>query len=386
MAVWDEEVLEVATALERLTRGIESAEVPTAEGLRVTRARLDALAAAARAAAQPDLDALEATALGRAVALTRTADGLELAARALGLELADAGVRAPGSLAALLALQQTVAALPALAALRDPRRPADPAPPRPSMPAAIPDKERSPMTSERPAEEPDLGVLDNIATYHREHERYYTWQKMEMAADVSREANRLKVVADVWLAGDGGAPSGATDFSDPRYQAAGCEDLNARSAIAGIGVLFMEGQGEPAEIRTLKAKLRGLSFGLTSTGQWLGEKMDAAWEREAVLLTPELIDAAVPRFQTILTNWRGARDTLLVGKLFALAVDCLDRIDYAPAALRRDRKTAGRFLRTAGWILDQAARLLATSGAELAENDQRWTEYRDVLARVRKAR
>jgi hypothetical protein len=378
-------VLEVAAGLARLTRRVEGTEVPTVESLRLARARLDALADAARTAAQPDMDTLEAMALGRAVALTRTADGLELAARALGLELAHVGVRV-GSLAVFLALQQTVATLPALVALRDPGRPADPAPPVPPMPAAIPDKERSLMTNERPAEKPDLGVLDNIATYHREHERYYTWQKMEMAADVSREANRLKVVADVWLTDGGGAPSDATDFSDPRYQAAGCDDLNARSAIAGIGVLFMEGQGEPAEIRALKAKLRGLSFGLTSAGQWLGEKMDAAWEREAVLLTPELIDAAVPRFQTILTNWRGARDTLLVGKLFALAVDCLDRIDYTPAAIRRDRKTAGRFLRTAGWTLDLAARLLATSGAELAENDQRWTDYRDVLARVRQGR
>jgi len=228
----------------------------------------------------------------------------------------------------------------------------------------------------------DLDVLYNIASVHREHERFYTMTQMATAAELSREANKLKVVADVWLEDQVPAPTGAVDWSDPRYQAAGCLDLNPVRAIAGIGILFMEGEGEPSEIRTLKLRLRGMAMGMQGVGQWLADKMDAAWERESVLLDPELIDAAWPRFQTIVTNWRGSRKTLLVGKLLALVVDCLDKIDFTPAAIRRDKATAGRHLRTAGWVLDMAARVMAESGASLADNDAHWTEYRAVIRRA----
>ena len=225
-------------------------------------------------------------------------------------------------------------------------------------------------------------VLANIAAYHREHERFYTQNQLAMAAELSREANRLKVVADVWLK-PAAARHAQVDFDDPRYQAAGCDDLNALSAIAGIGVLFMEGQGEPAEIRGLKAKLRGQAMAMQAAGQWLSEKMDAAWERERVVFTPELIDAAWPRYATIVTNWRGSRDMVLTGKLLQLAVECLEQIDFTPAAIRADREPAGKFLRTAGWVLDLASRVLARAAAHLGENDLHWTEYQDILARVR---
>jgi hypothetical protein len=41
-----------------------------------------------------------------------------------------------------------------------------------------------------------VAALDNIAVYHREHERYYTVHRYERAAELAREANQLKVVAD----------------------------------------------------------------------------------------------------------------------------------------------------------------------------------------------
>jgi hypothetical protein len=229
----------------------------------------------------------------------------------------------------------------------------------------------------------ELGAMRNIATYHREHERYYTMSQLELAADLAREANRLKIVADVWLRGDATA-SGGVDYDDPRFQAAGCPDLNALPAIAAIGVLFMEGEREPAEIRALKGKLMGIGAGLAGAGQWLAEKMDAAWDRESVLLTPELVDAAWPRFQTIVTNWRGSREMQLVGKLLGVAVECLGRIDFSPAAVRARREHSARMVRTVGWVIDLAARLLARSAANLGENDEAWTQYLAVLERARR--
>src|SRR5262249_29996415 len=161
----------------------------------------------------------------------------------------------------------------------------------------------------------DLEAMRNIATYHREHERYYATSQLELAADLARDPNGLKIVADAWLSGEPSRAGDAVDYADPRFQAAGCPDLNALRAIAAIGVLFMEGEREPAEIRALKGKLTGIGMGLVGAGQWLAAKIDAAWERESVLLTPELVDAAWPRLQTIVTDWRGAREIEMIGKV-----------------------------------------------------------------------
>src|SRR5438270_483358 len=71
-----------------------------------------------------------------------------------------------------------------------------------------------------------LGALRNIATFHREHERYYTLAGTEAAADLYREANRLRVVADVWLRAAAPRPLADVDFALPLYAVAGCVDLS----------------------------------------------------------------------------------------------------------------------------------------------------------------
>jgi hypothetical protein len=230
---------------------------------------------------------------------------------------------------------------------------------------------------------PSLDAMRNIATYHREHERYHTMSQLELAADLTREANRLKIVADTWDRTGPDAGDAGVDYADARFRAAGCPDLNAVQAIAAIGVLFMEGEGQPAEIGALKGKLAGIGASLVGTGQWLAAKMDAAWERERVLLTPDLVDAAWPRFRTIVTDWRGAREMELVGRLLGVAVETLGRIEFAPAAVRGNQAQAARMLRTVGWIIDLAARLLARSASNLGENDEAWTQYLAVLASAR---
>lgn len=228
-----------------------------------------------------------------------------------------------------------------------------------------------------------VAVLDNIATYHREHERYYTVLKYEHAAELAREANKLKVVADIWLASGKPAPHyPGTDFSQPGFRPAGCDDLNALSAIASIGILFMEGQGEPTEIRLLKSKLGALGDGSVRAGQWLAGMMAAAWPRESVLLDDKFANAARPRYRTIATNWIGSLEMILFGRLLVLAVDKLTAIDFAPSALRAAPKQAGEKLVLAARIIEQAARLEATGGVELSGNDECWTEYRDQLRSV----
>jgi hypothetical protein len=224
-----------------------------------------------------------------------------------------------------------------------------------------------------------VAVLDNIATYHREHERYHTVYKYERAVELAREANKLKVIADIWTAATAAPNYSGTDFNQPAFRPAGCDDLNALSAIASIGILFMEGQGEPAEIRLLKAKLGAMGGGSVQAGEWLAGMMAAAWSRESVLLNEKFVNAARPRYRTIATNWIGALETMLLGRLLVLAVTHLTAIDFIPRAIRAAPRQAGEKLVLAARIIEQAARLEATSGVELSGNDECWTRYREQL-------
>jgi len=232
-----------------------------------------------------------------------------------------------------------------------------------------------------------IAALGNIATYHREHERYYTVDKYEHAAELAREANKLKVVADIWLTSGKPAPHyPETDFDQPAFRTVGCEDLNALSAIASIGILFMEGQGEPTEIRMLKARLAARGEGSIRAGEWLAGMMAAAWPRESVLLEDRFAKAARPRYRTIATNWIGSLEMILLGRLLVLAVDKLTTIEFTAKALRAAPKQAGEKLILAARIIEQAARLEAIGGVELSGNDEWWTDYREQLRSVNEHR
>ena len=55
---------------------------------------------------------------------------------------------------------------------------------------------------------------------------------------------------------------------------AGALDLNDDRATELLGVLFMEGAEEPAEITRMNADLRALSEACRSTGAWLSTAME----------------------------------------------------------------------------------------------------------------
>jgi hypothetical protein len=139
----------------------------------------------------------------------------------------------------------------------------------------------------------------------------------------------------------------------------------------------MEGQGEPAEIGTLKAKLRARGGGAVQAGEWLAGMMAAAWPRE-------LIDAkaARPCYRTIATNWIGSRETVLSGRLLMLAVGHIDAIDFAPKAIRTRKVESAQTLALAAGIIGLAANLDATSAVDLSGNDECWTSYRTELRRL----
>jgi hypothetical protein len=231
---------------------------------------------------------------------------------------------------------------------------------------------------------PDLAILRNIASFHREHERYYTWHKANQAAELFREANRLKAIATTWL--DDPLPASlAGNFEDPRFAATGCCDLNAMRAIGSIGILFMEGEQEPSEFLALKGKLNSMGAHSARSGKWLADKMVHAWTRESWLLRDEWIAAAEPRFGTIITNWRQVRHLELAARCATLALGIISSIDLGPAAIRRDVRGCGRRLLDAAWALDCAAQVTGRSAADLSENDSRWTQYLDLMAPIPEA-
>ena len=87
-----------------------------------------------------------------------------------------------------------------------------------------------------------LEAILNLSRYHREHEKFYARAPLERAIDLQRAARTLTTLADRWSE----AAPGQAATAGARF--AGCEDLNEPAAIQADGVLFMEGEGEPAEL------------------------------------------------------------------------------------------------------------------------------------------
>jgi hypothetical protein len=227
----------------------------------------------------------------------------------------------------------------------------------------------------------DVSAQRNIAAYHREHERFYTAYQTEAALDLYREANKLKVLAGVWLDAPGPDSRPNVDYAREPYHPVGCVDLNSRHAIGHIGVLYMEGldETEPSELVVLKNKLRATAMGSVRAGQWLVDKMYGAWKREQQVFLTQSAELGEARLNTIASNWRGSRTVHLAGRVLWLGMELLARQDFSREGVRRDREAAARIALNAAWIIAMAGQLQATSGLEMAENDRSWTAFLEGL-------
>jgi hypothetical protein len=86
---------------------------------------------------------------------------------------------------------------------------------------------------------------------------------------------------------------------------AGTPDLNDDRAIETSGVLFMEGEGEPAEISRIKSELETIAASSEQSGSWLAAAMEASWGMaEALLAYPQLADLLGERHRIIGTTGR----------------------------------------------------------------------------------
>jgi len=223
-----------------------------------------------------------------------------------------------------------------------------------------------------------LDGLVAVARWHREHERYHSMNALYDAAQLRRHSNALKLLARRWLEGHDGEPA-AFPVSDPLFRAAGCDDLNDPGSVATTGVLFMEGESEPAELIQMKQALAGMAGGFDDVSTWLGEKMAPAWERESLLLTSTLTSAAQPRFATLARTTRAGDALGLVARLLHAAVGAIAAHPLEPGDVRRDPTGSAHRLLAASWLLDEASSTLAEMAADLARSDPDWTAYLDAL-------
>jgi hypothetical protein len=222
-----------------------------------------------------------------------------------------------------------------------------------------------------------LGAVLNLSRYHREHEKFYSQAPLEQAIALQRASRTLKTLAARW--------EQATPAEHPVPNPfAGAEDLNEPAAVQADGVLFMEGEGEPAEIGRLKRDLSSLADDFEQTGSWLGPAMAASWQSAASLLRyPGLADLLGERHRIIANDWQAAELSSLVARLVRRASEILGELDLSPAAIRGDLASARVFsgyLYSSSELLDRAADLAVESATLVHDNERRWRVFRARVA------
>jgi len=231
--------------------------------------------------------------------------------------------------------------------------------------------------------DPFLSVVVNLSQFHREHEKFYAESPLHEAIALSRTSSVLKALAERWS-------TVQPDEAPLPSPFAGAVDLNDERAIELLGVLFMEGTGEPAEITRMKADLGALAEACRSTGAWLATAMEASWGViEHLAAYPAVADLLGDRHRIISNDWQCASLSSLAGRNIDRALTVLARVEFTPAALRADmaaERVAPRYLFTASELIDHAADLLAQSSVITRDNERRWRVFhqrmRDIIDSV----
>jgi hypothetical protein len=224
-----------------------------------------------------------------------------------------------------------------------------------------------------------LATIANLSQFHREHERFYSRAPLQQAIDVQLISRTLKALAGHWATAVASAPEAGSPF-------AGAEDLNPPGLVAEGGVLFMEGEGEPAEIARMRRDLEQLADDVEETGRWLAAAMEGSWQTAGALAAfPDLADLLGERHRIIANDWQSASIQPLIGRLLRRAVELVESLDLTPAAVRADLegdRASVAYLNSASELLDRAADLLAESAMLVHDNERRWRVFGERVARL----
>lgn len=224
-----------------------------------------------------------------------------------------------------------------------------------------------------------LDTILNLSRYHREHELFYSHAPLDVASRLQAVSRGLKALALRWqgLEPTGPHPAAPAGGRSARY--AGCEDLNDPVATQTLGILFMEGEGEPAELATLRDELAVTATEHDQAGQWLDEAMTGSWDAAIHLVPiPTLPGVLGDRHRIIVNNWQMATNCTLIARLLRRAVELLASLELTPDAIRADlgaAMTTAPLLLSVAELLDQAADLSARSALLVHDSEPRWRRF-----------
>lgn len=234
-----------------------------------------------------------------------------------------------------------------------------------------------------------LDTILNLSHYHREHELFYSRVPLEVAVKLQVVSRALKALAIKWQSGadqSGRRPSAGNPSA--RYE--GCPDLNESSVIDALGILFMEGEGKPAELAKLEQDLHAMADEHEQGAQWLDEAMAGSWKAaEALVAMRPLARVLGDRHRIIVNNWQMASNSRLIARLLRRAVDLLTTMDLDPAAIRADLASAGKcpeYVLAAAEVIDVAADLSAEAGLLVHDSEPRWRRFRETVENLVAAR
>ena len=224
-----------------------------------------------------------------------------------------------------------------------------------------------------------LEAMLNLTKFHREHEKFYASSPRELAVVLQRHARTLQALADQWS-----TTQASTRVAFSPYE--GSEDLNSLAAVQLDGVLFLEGEGRPAEIAHLIRDLRNAAEDQKATGEWLATAMESSWAVAAVLVEiDDLADLLGERHRIIANDWQAATMNTVQSHLLDRAADILEHVDFTPAALRADladgRVSAG-LLYSAAEMISHAADLCSASAGLVHDNERRWRTFRHRVGQI----
>ena len=235
------------------------------------------------------------------------------------------------------------------------------------------------MTTSTEGDAALLEAMMNLTKFHREHEKFYASSPREFAVTLQRHARTLQALADQWSTTEASTRAVLSPYE-------GAEDLNSPAALQLDGVLFLEGEGRPAEISHLIRDLRNAAEDQQATGEWLATAMESSWAVAAALIEIDgLADMLGERHRIIANDWQAATMNSVQSHLMDRAADILEHVDFTPAALRADladgRVSAG-LLYSAAEMISHAADLCSDSAGLVHDNERRWRTFRHRVGQV----
>ena len=231
-------------------------------------------------------------------------------------------------------------------------------------------------TTKSPASDltPLLTAMLNMTAFHREHEKFYS---VVTARTGRRPPTSFPDIARARRPVDDDRTIDHASVQSIRR----CADLNAAAALQLDGVLFMEGEGEPGEIRHLERDLR-------TFGRRRGRRGRVARHRDAVVMglaavlldIDELADMLGERHRIIANNWQGASMMSLAARILERAADAARpcRLHAPPpcAPTSPTQHASARRLYSAAEMIDHAADLFSEFAGIVHDNERRWRVFR----------